>query len=181
MQDIRQQKSEASARGVARIAPWDNELCNGSSWVRSRTTDMSSAGGARADPRDEQRADLWTRLGGGVPPSEKRGSAPKGGRHSTIIVSTTCICAVAAWWFKHPHQQVVPTVGAGFLGAPPIFLTHPVRTDVRAARFIARAQFCLDVQHREFLGSLSHSRALRPSQGTGEPATAGPRAKRGTP
>ena len=33
------------------------------------------------------------------------------------------------------------------------------------------------MQHREFLGSLSHSRTLRPSQGTGEPA--GPRAKKG--
>ena len=38
----------------------------------------------------------------------ERGSAPRRGRHSTIFVSTKCICAVAAWRFDNPHQKVVP-------------------------------------------------------------------------
>ena len=45
----------------------------------------------------------------------ERGSAPKGGRHSTTCVNpqwnAACqvsICAVAAWWFDNPHQKVVP-------------------------------------------------------------------------
>ena len=38
----------------------------------------------------------------------EEGSAPKRGRHSTLLVSTRCICAAAAWWFDNPHQKVVP-------------------------------------------------------------------------
>ena len=38
----------------------------------------------------------------------ERGSAPRRGRHSTIVVPVECICAVAAWWFDRPRQRVVP-------------------------------------------------------------------------
>ena len=41
------------------------------------------------------------------PQIRERGSAPKRGRHYDMF-STTCICAVAAWWFDNPHRKVFP-------------------------------------------------------------------------
>ena len=38
----------------------------------------------------------------------ERGSAPRRGRHSTMFVSTKCMCAVATQRFDNPHRTVVP-------------------------------------------------------------------------
>ena len=44
----------------------------------------------------------------GIHSVREGGSAPKRGGHSTICVSTKCICAVAALCFDNPYQEVIP-------------------------------------------------------------------------
>ena len=82
------------------------------SWWRWSLRDIAAnAGAARIRSRCHVRSGAPCVL----PPIRERGSAPKGGRHSTICVdprwSSACqvpICAEAAWLFDNPHQQVVP-------------------------------------------------------------------------
>ena len=59
----------------------------GAKWPRIRVGEILLSGGSKA---------------------REGGSAPKRGRHSTIFLSTKCICAVAVWCFDNPHQKVVP-------------------------------------------------------------------------